>query len=69
MNRKRSTGDVAQLDFTTADIPEHAVRIVAMAAIELTESILRHPGGREILAAETARRNAAKAAGPKIERS
>ena len=56
---------MAQLDFTVADIPEHAVRIAAMAAIELTESILRQPGGREMLDAETARRKAAKAASQK----
>ena len=35
MYRERSTGGVAQLDFTVTDIPEHAVRIAAMAAIEL----------------------------------
>lgn len=69
MHHKRSTGSVAQLDFTAADIPEYAVRIAAMAAIELTESILRQPGGREMLDAETARRKAAKAADQKTERS
>lgn len=65
----RSTDDAVQLDFTVTDIPEHAVRIAAMAAIELTESILRQPGGREMLDAETARRKAAKAANSKTERS
>lgn len=69
MHHERSTGGVGQLDFTVADIPEHAVRIAAMAAIELTESILRQPGGREMLDAETARRKVARAAGPKNERS
>ena len=69
MYHKRSTGGAARLDFAVTDIPEHAVRIAAMAAIELTESILRQPGGREMLDAETARRKAARAAGQKNERS
>lgn len=69
MYRERSAADAAQLSFTVTDIPEHAVRIAAMAAIELTESILRQPGGREMLDAETTRRKAAKAANSKTERS
>ena len=69
MYRERSAADAAQLSFTVADIPGHAGRIAAMAAIELTESILRQPGGREMLDAETARRKAAKTANTKTERS
>lgn len=69
MYRERSTGGETQLDFTVANIPEHAVRIAAMAAIELTESILRQPGGREMLDAETERRKAARVANTKTERS
>ena len=59
--RKQSTDGLARLDFTAAVIPEYAVKIMATAAIELTESILRRPGGREMLDAETARRKAEKA--------
>ena len=69
MYHKRSTGGVAHLDFTAADIPEHAMKIAGMALFEMTERILRQPGGREMLDAETARRKAARAAGPKNERS
>lgn len=50
------------LKFTPADIPEYAVNIAAMAAIDLTLSILRMPGGREMLDAETAARKARRAA-------
>ena len=69
MYRERSTGGVSQLDFTAADIPEHAMKIAGMALFEMTERSLRQPGGREMLDAETARRKATKAAGQKIERS
>ena len=69
MNRERSAGGVAQLDFHASDIPEHAMRIAGMALFEMTERILRQPGGREMLDAETARRKAARAAGQKHERS
>lgn len=58
---KRSTYGSARLDFTAEAIPEYAVKIMATAAIELTESILRQPGGREMLDAETARRKAERA--------
>lgn len=69
MYHKRSTGGVAHLDFTAADIPEHAMKIAGMALFEMTERILRQPGGREMLDAETARRKAARAAGQTNERS
>ncbi len=45
------------------------MKIAGMALFEMTERILRQPGGREMLDAETARRKATKAAGQKIERS
>lgn len=48
-------------DFKPEDIPEYARNIVAMAAIDLTLSILRMPGGREMLDAETAARKARQA--------
>lgn len=47
---------VSGLEFSPHDIPDHAVKIAALAAIELTESILRRPGGREMLDRETERR-------------
>lgn len=69
MHCERSAADVVQFCFTVTDIPDHAVKIAAMAAIELTESILRQPGGREMLDAETERRKAARVANTKTERS
>ncbi len=45
-----------RLDFAPQDIPEHVLKIVAMASCDLTEKILREPGGRERLDAETRRR-------------
>lgn len=45
-----------RLDFTPQDIPEHVLKIMAMASLDLTEKILREPGGRERLDAETKRR-------------
>lgn len=48
----------AEFHFTTDDIPEYSRKIIAMAACDLVESILRQPGGREMLDAETARRKA-----------
>lgn len=45
-----------RLDFTPQDIPEHILKIMAMASCGLTEKILREPGGRERLDAETRRR-------------
>ena len=49
------------LEFTPRDIPDYAVRNLAMAAYELTQSILRQPGGREMLEAVTAQRKATQA--------
>lgn len=45
-----------QLDFAPQDIPEHVLKIMAMASLDLTEKILREPGGRERLDAETRKR-------------
>ena len=45
-----------RLDFAPQDIPEHVLKIVAMASCGLTEKILREPGGRERLDAEIRRR-------------
>ncbi len=45
-----------RLDFTPQDIPEHILKIMAMASLDLTEKILRESGGRERLDAETRRR-------------
>lgn len=45
-----------QLDFAPQDIPEHVLKIMAMASLDLTEKILREPGGQERLDAETRRR-------------
>lgn len=45
-----------RLDFAPQDIPEHVLKIMAMASCGLTEKILREPGGRERLDAETRRR-------------
>ena len=36
---------ISELEFSPQDIPDHAVKIAALAAVELTESILRRPGG------------------------
>ena len=36
-----------RLDFAPQDIPEHVLKIMAMASCGLTEKILREPGGRE----------------------
>ena len=47
---------VSELKFSPQDIPDHAVKIAALAAVDLTESILRRPGGREMLDRETERR-------------
>ena len=44
------------LEFSPGDIPDHAVKIAALAAIGLTKSILQRPGGREMLDRETERR-------------
>lgn len=49
-------GVISKLEFSPQDIPDHAVKIAALAAIELTESILRRPGGQEMLDRETERR-------------
>lgn len=40
------------LEFSTSDIPEYIRKLAALAAIELTESILRQPDGRRMLAEE-----------------
>jgi hypothetical protein len=48
--------------FTADDFPEYAWNLAAMAALDLTLSILRMPGGREMLDAETAARKARQAA-------
>lgn len=53
------------LEFTPRDIPDYAVRNLAMAAYELTQSILRQPGGREMLDSITAQRKAAQAGNQK----
>ena len=47
---------ISELEFSPRDIPDHAVKIAALAAVELTESILQRPGGREMLNRETERR-------------
>ena len=47
---------ISEPEFSPQDIPEHAVKIMSLAIIELTESILRQPGGREMLDRETERR-------------
>lgn len=49
------------LEFTPQDIPDYAVRNLAMAAYELTQNILRQPGGREMLDRITSERKAAEA--------
>ncbi len=48
--------EISDLEFSPRDIPDHAVKIAALATIELTESILRRPWGREMLDRETERR-------------
>ena len=48
------------LDFTPQDIPEHILKIMAMASLDLTEKILREPGGRERIDAETKKRKEGK---------
>ena len=53
------------LNFTTRDIPDYVLRNLAMAAYELTQSILRQPGGREMLDSITAQRKAAQAGNQK----
>ena len=53
------------LNFTTREIPDYVLRNLAMAAYELTQSVLRHPGGRDMLVEITARRRAALAAAEK----
>lgn len=50
------------LEFSPRDIPDYAVRNLAMAAYELTQNILRQPGGREMLDGITVRRKAGQAA-------
>lgn len=40
---------VSELKFSPQDIPDHAVKIAALAAVELTESILRRPGAARCL--------------------
>ena len=45
-----------RLAFAPQAIPEPVLKIVAMASCDLTEKILREPGGRERLDAETRRR-------------
>lgn len=49
-----------RLDFAPQDIPEHVLKIMAMASLALTENILREPGGRERLDAETKKRKEGK---------
>ena len=49
-----------RLDFTPQDIPEHILKIMAMASLDLTEKILREPGGRERIDAETKKRKEGK---------
>ena len=44
------------LEFSPRDIPDYAVRNLAVAAYELTQNILRQPGGRGMLDNITARR-------------
>lgn len=53
---KPTTPAAVRLDFASQDIPEHVLKIMAMASLDLTEKILREPGGRERLDAETKRR-------------
>ena len=55
------------LEFTPRDIPDYAVRNLAMAAYELTRSILHQPGGREMLDGITARRKSRQAANQEVE--
>ena len=55
----------SELEFSPQDIPGHAVKIAALAAVELTESILRRPGGREMLDRETERRRLKQREGAK----
>lgn len=55
----------SSLEFTPRDIPDYAVRNLALAAYELTQSILRQPGGREMLDSITAQRKAAQAGNQK----
>ena len=56
------------LEFSTSDIPEYIRKLAALAAIELTESILRQPDGRRMLAEETARRKSMEGQTPRTER-
>lgn len=49
-----------RLDFTPQDIPEHILKIMAMASLDLTEKFLREPGGRERIDAETKKRKEGK---------
>ncbi len=50
------------LEFSPRDIPDYAIRSLAMAAYELTQNILRQPGGREMLDGITVRRKSGQAA-------
>lgn len=50
------------LDIQVKDIPEYTHMILFHGCVDLVESILRTPGGREMLDAETARRKAVQAA-------
>ena len=51
---------ISELEFSPQDIPDHAVKIAALAAgwfsVGWAESIRRRPGGREMLDRETERR-------------
>ena len=49
-----------RLDFTPQDIPEHILKMMAMASLDLTEKILREPGGRQRIDAETKKRKERK---------
>ena len=60
---KAATGKAAELDFCLDDVEKFALPKLHHACIDLVEAILRQPGGRELLDAETARRKACIARG------
>lgn len=53
---------VSEVHICTAEIPDAIRDNLAAATLDLIHSILRQPGGREMLDARTAARHAAQAA-------
>lgn len=61
--RETLEGDlVSEVHIITKEIPDSARDNLAAATLDLIHSILRQPGGREMLDARTAARHAAMAA-------